>query len=86
MYLLAQYFIKNEREQADPDLEGLRDIYHNIQVVNSAAADRTGAATEADSLVNTIVILDIYAQTMPYIIGESLERIRYLFDPYVSVS
>jgi hypothetical protein len=54
MYLLAQYFIKNEREQADLDLEGLRDIYHNIQVVNSAAADRIGAATEADSLVNTM--------------------------------
>ena len=84
--MLTQYFLNKEGKQADLELEGLRDIYHNIQVVNSAVADRIRAATEADSSVNAIVILDMYAQAMPYIIGESLERIRYLFDSYVSVS
>ncbi|MBN2515826.1 MAG: hypothetical protein JXC33_07305 [Deltaproteobacteria bacterium] len=86
MYLLARYFLKKEGEQADLELEGLRDIYNNIQVVNSAVADIIRAATEADSSVNAIVILDMYAQAMPYIIGESLERIRNLFSPYVSIS
>lgn len=86
MYVLPKYFLNKEGKQADLELEGLKEIYHNIQVVNSAVADRIRAATEADSSVNAIVILDMYAQAMSYIIGESLERIRYLFDSYVSVS
>jgi hypothetical protein len=38
--------------------------------------------TETDSSVNAIIVLDIYAKTLQVVIKESLERIRYLFDPF----
>jgi hypothetical protein len=82
MYLLAQYFLKKQGEHADLDLAGLREIYQNIEIVNVAIAKRLRAATEADSAVNAIILLDIYTKAVPVIIEESLEEIRYLFAPY----
>jgi hypothetical protein len=82
MYLLAQYFLKKQGKHADLDLAGLREIYKNIEIVNVAVAKRLRAATEADSAVNAIILLDIYTKAVPVIIEESLEEIRYLFAPY----
>jgi len=82
MYLLAQYFLHKEGHQADLDLTGLREIYNNIEVVNVAVAKRLRTATEADSAINAIILLDIYTKAIPVVIEESLEEIRYLFAPF----
>ena len=82
MYLLAQYFLHKEGRHADLDLTGLGQIYQNIEVVNVAVAKRLRAATEADSAVNAIILLDIYTKAIPVVIEESLEEIRYLYAPY----
>ena len=82
MYLLAQYFLHKEGRHADLDLTGLEQIYQNIEVVNVAVAKRLRAATEADSAVNAIILLDIYTKAIPVVIEESLEEIRYLYAPY----
>ena len=82
MYLVAQYFLHKEGHHADLDLTGLREIYQNIEIVNVAVAKRLRAATEADSAVNAIILLDIFTKAMPVVIEESLEEIRYLFTPY----
>jgi hypothetical protein len=82
MYLLAQYFLHKEGRQADLDLTGLGEIYNNIEVVNIAVAKRLRTATEADSAINAIILLDIYTKAIPVVIEESLEEIRYLFAPF----
>jgi hypothetical protein len=82
MYLLAQYFIKKENKGADLELDGLTKIYENMQVVNISIAERLRSATRTDSSVNAIVLLDIYAKSVPIVIEESLEEIRYLFSAY----
>ena len=82
MYLVAQYFLHKEGHHADLDLTGLREIYQNIEIVNVAVAKRLRAATEADSAVNAIILLDIFTKAMPVVIEESLEELRYLFAPY----
>ncbi len=82
-YLLAQYFIHREGGEADFKLEGLKRIYDNIQEVNYSVAERLRAASKADSPVNAIVILDTYAKAIPFVIEDSLEYIKYLFDPYI---
>lgn len=84
MYLLSQYFMKKEGKQADFSLQGLTQLYENVQQVNCAIAERLRAASEADSVLNAIVILDTYAQTVPYMIEDSLDNIRYLFFPYLT--
>ena len=85
MYLLAQYFRKLEDKRADFELDGLTRIYEEMQDVNTSMASRLRAATETDSSVNAIVLLDIYAKTLPLVIEESLEEIRYLFASYLNM-
>jgi len=85
MYLLAQYFMKKAGRTADFELEGLSRIYDNMQIVNTAVAERLRAATKTDSSINEIVILDNYAKSLPYAIEKSLENIRYLFASYLTI-
>jgi hypothetical protein len=84
MYLLAQYFLQNEGLDADFSLEGLERIYKDMNIVNASIANRLRESSKADSSVNAIVMLDIYAKAMPYVIDDSLEEIRYLFAPYLN--
>jgi hypothetical protein len=86
MYLLAQYFRNQAGEQVDLELEGLRKIYDNIQLVNRAFAKRLRIASKTDSLLNAIVELDVFAQTMSIVIEESLEDLKYLFQSYLGKS
>jgi hypothetical protein len=85
-YLLAQYF--KQHEGGDPDLifAGLRRIYNDIQMVNISFAKRLRSACNNDSMVNAIILLDMFAQSMPSAIDESLEEIRHLFVPYLTQS
>ena len=83
-YLLAQYFMKKDGRNADLELEGLTKIYEDIQVINRAVADRLRGATKTDSSVNAIILLDAYARAIPYVIEKSLEKIRYVFTPFIN--
>lgn len=82
MYLLAQYFLNKEGQGVDLELKGLKEIYNNIQIVNASIAKRLRGATERDSSLNAIVMLDMFAKSISYAIEESLGQIRYLFSPF----
>ena len=83
MYLLAQYYLNREQRGADFEFEGLTRIYENLQTVNVTIAHRLRAATRTDSSINAIVLLDSYAQALPLAIEQSLEKMRYLFSPFL---
>jgi len=83
MYMIAQYFRKKKGLQADLELEGLKKIYSNIQIINAAMADRLRAITSRDVALNALVVLDIFAQSVPFSIDESLDEIRHLFTSYL---
>lgn len=85
-YLLSQYFLKKEGKPADFDLVGLKDIYKNLQVVNISIANRLRSATESDSSVNAIILLDTYAQALPIVMETSLEEIKAMYAPYYACS
>jgi hypothetical protein len=82
MYLLAQYFLRKEGRQADLELHGLKKIYEDIQVINSAMAKRLFAVSDNDVIVNAIIILDSFAQMLFLVVEDSLEDVRHLFKPY----
>lgn len=83
-YLLAEYFRQKENGNRDGiDLDGLGKIYKDMQIINAAVAERLRSATSADASVNAIVLLDMFAKSVPYFIEESMEEIRYLFSAYV---
>jgi len=82
MYMLAQYFRQNADQSPEFNLQGLKQIYANTGIVNFTIAQRLRAASDTDSAVNAIVLLDMFVKTVPYAIEESLEGIRNLFAPY----
>jgi len=80
MYLLGQYFNKVDGQPADFDLQGLSKIYEDIRIINIHVADRLRSAIASDPAVNAIILLDIYSQSLPMVIEEYLDSIRYLYD------
>ncbi len=83
-YLLSQYFKKQSGGRPDVHFQRLSRIYSDIQTVNSAFAKRLRAACKQDSMINAIILLDMFTKSMPVAIDESLEQIRRIFAPYLS--
>ena len=86
MYLLAQYFLKKAGKEFDLSLGGLSQIYKNIDLVNDHIADRLRHASKSDSTVNAIVLLDLFAKTIPMTIDESLDEIEHVFKAFIEHS
>lgn len=82
MYLLAQYFKYQRGEPVDLSLAGLAERYDEAHRVNVAFAKRLRYAIERDSSLNAVVLLDLFARTLPISIDEQLAEIEYLFRPY----
>ena len=85
MYLLAQYFRRKDGRDPDLDLEGLSEIYRNLQIVNTALTKRLETATGKGATTSAIATLDLFSHTLPYNIKNSLDSIRRYFESYFSV-
>ena len=83
MYLLGQYFRQHQGHAVGIDFDGLLDIYRNIETVNRAMANRLRTASREDGTVNALVLLDMFAKTLPVAIEDSLEELRPLFGAYL---
>ena len=83
MYLLTQYFLKKTGKVADLEMDGLKQIYSNIQMIDQTMIDRLRVAMRKDVLINALTILDALAKLVPMAIEESLVEIRHLFEPYI---
>jgi hypothetical protein len=82
MYLLSQYFAAQEGQQVDLGMQGLVQIYEDIQTLNRAMAERIRRAVSQDAAVNAIVVLDFFAQSLPLAIEDHLAALRPLFKAY----
>ncbi|MBU0480328.1 MAG: hypothetical protein KKG47_04430 [Proteobacteria bacterium] len=83
MYMLAQYFKYQNDSEVDLTLDGLKELYREIQVVNMTMAERLQAMGGTASSVNAMILLDMYAQAIPSAIEYSLFDLKYLFDSYI---
>ncbi len=84
MYLLAQFFLRKKKPGKDITLEGLKQIYQNLNLLNMNVAERLRNAACTESSINAIVLLDVFAQTLPILIEEQLEDLRQLFASCLS--
>lgn len=82
MYLLAQYFLRREGRDSELGLEGLKLIYRNLHQLNTMIAERIRMATDTDSSVNAVILLDMISNLVPLIMDEQLDKIHHLFDSY----
>jgi hypothetical protein len=55
---------------------------HDPATVEALLPERLRPASERDSAVNALVLLDLLAKMVPYSVEDSLAEIRYLFDPF----
>jgi hypothetical protein len=81
-YLLAQYFLRQQGKAADAGLEGLKAHYRELQQVNLGMAARLGAirVQGGDSSINALVLLDLFAQSLPDSIDAELEELQPAFQ------
>lgn len=84
MYTLAQYFRSRTCETTDPDLNGLVDIYRELQVVNRGLAARLQSVCTSDGAINALILLDLLAKALPDSIEQELQEIHHLFRAYLT--
>ncbi len=84
MFRLAQHMKEAKGLEPAYALHGLSDIYSRINTVNRHLVGRLRAATEKDSSLNAVVLLDIFAQLLPMQLDEPLEELHSLFEPYLN--
>ncbi len=83
-YLVAQYMRLKHKITPEFDLEGLKQIYTNINQVNTAFNHRLRDFEGRDANLNALVMLDVFAQMGKFTIDDSwLENISELFYRYL---
>ncbi len=79
-HLLGEYLRAGGTGDITVSLRDLQARYDAVSTVNSSMADRIRTAFKKDVVVNAIVILDTFAQAVPWVIDEALGELRPLFD------
>ncbi|MDY0093742.1 MAG: hypothetical protein RBT80_13690 [Candidatus Vecturithrix sp.] len=82
IYLISQYFLKQDGQPADFELQGLRKIYEDIHLVNRAMANRLRSISHSDLPANAVILLDLYTKAFPFTIEKILKNLRCLFAPF----
>lgn len=85
-YLLMQYFKAKSSQTIDLELEGLKQIYKDIQIVNSSMAIRLREAGRNDAPINSIILLDLFAKEITYSIDEALQELEYLYKNLINIT
>lgn len=62
------------------DFAELADHYREAALVNRTMADRLRDILSHDAIVNALVVLDTFAQAVPFVIEEHLEEFKPLFS------
>ncbi len=82
-WLLGQYMARTEGRAVPMNLDGLLDIYENMQVINRQITRRLWAAVKLDASVNAVVLLDLFGKALPLTVDDQLAEIRYLFGAWL---
>ncbi len=83
MYLVAQYFQKQNGKTVEWNLDGLAKVYAEVGVVNRDFAQRLRDAAKKDANVNALVNLDCFATMVPLAAEETLSQIKSHFSAYL---
>ena len=82
-YLLSKYYLKKKGYNPEFNLKGLSEIYEDIGLVNVAIINRLQAATEKDSTLNALVVLDAFASSLSLDAEEFWEENEHIFKPFL---
>jgi hypothetical protein len=83
MYLMSQYFLKQNGKAADMELNGLKKIYTEVNQVNIDFARRLTEAAKKDANVNALVNLNCFAIMIPLTVEKKLKELENYFSVYL---
>jgi len=78
-FFMMQYFQSHDSDCVNFNLDGLKTIYENMHTVNVHMKQRLEDAVIEDAALNAVVILDLFAISMPYYLEDELEKLKVLF-------
>jgi hypothetical protein len=78
-YLLRQYFLKDDKQQVDFELNNILDQYEVVKKVNKGMLERIRDISVRDADQNAIVTLNSLAQILEMEIETNLESLRHYF-------
>ncbi|MDJ0782498.1 MAG: hypothetical protein QNJ22_11035 [Desulfosarcinaceae bacterium] len=81
-FLLGRHFQSQAGRTEPADLDALATMYAHVQVVNGAFAERLRVACQQDSVINALILLDMFAKSVPFAIDDALDEIRPLIVPF----
>ncbi len=77
---LLREFLDNAKDgRATIDMSGLRKSYDAATLVNRGMADRVRAACDRDAAVNAVIVLDTFAQAVPFVMDDDFDELKALF-------
>ncbi len=82
-YLLGQYFLKKKGFEPDWELKKLIKAYEKIGLLNKFIVARFREASLKDANLNAIIILDVFAKSVPMTIEQTLSKIEYIFNSFI---
>jgi hypothetical protein len=85
MYLLGRYLEGGDLPTGPAMMDGLVTLNEAATVVNRGMAERVRAAATKDVVINAVVILDMFAQAVPYVVADDLDELRAMFGMAPSV-
>ena len=82
-YLTAQFLLMRQGQQPDWELNGLREIYKEVNTVNKGMTARLHRATEKDANINAVVILHSFGDGITYFIESGLAELEPMFEVFL---
>ena len=82
-YITVQFLLMRRGETPDWDLEGLKEIYKEVNTVNKGMSARLHKATEKDANINAVVILHSFGDGISYFIESGLSDLEPMFGVFL---
>ena len=83
-YLVSLYLESGKTNNTKIEVDGLVNIYKNIQILNDYLVNRIRRASIKDSTVNALVHLDVIAKFLSPNIEDSMEELYNIFEPFLA--
>ncbi|WP_135081892.1 hypothetical protein [Terasakiella sp. SH-1] len=83
-YLLGNHFLKCQGLAAQEGLTGLSELYGELQKVNQGLSKRLRSSGDFME-TNAVAILDVYAQTIPFVIDDFVTDLGKVLSAYQDV-
>jgi hypothetical protein len=82
-YLTAQFLLMRQGQEPDWDLNGLQEIYKEVNTVNKGMTARLRQATLKDANINAVVILHSFGEGITYFIESGLSDLEPMFEVFL---